>query len=450
MGETVVELRQGKLTGLAFPGHMEYRGIPFAAAPVGPLRWKRPQPHPGWEGVLRAEQFAAPCLQPGNLPDTFYGKEFYQDTSWQQAMREDCLYLNIWTPTEPAPAGGYPVACWIHGGAFNNGYGHEIEFDGAGFCRRGVVLVTIQYRLNVFGFFDHPWLAEEDPQGLSGNYGLYDQMAALTWIRDNIGAFGGNPERVTIFGQSAGARSVQLLTESPLAEGLFSQAILQSGAGLNRSRRPMRVTHSLKNGQAFVQALGIKSLSALRAMPGPALMEAWLDHVGANPEAGCGIHWDGHLIGTGMPEPDHEQHIPHIHPGAILVGAMADEFALISRGTPMLSRMWPDTLGWVEDACVARGIPVHVYHFERKLPGDEAGAFHSGELWYVFETLTHSWRPFEPVDYRISEQVAAYWTNFIRTGDPNGRGLPEWEPYRPDAGRVLRINETIGMGQVPD
>lgn len=448
MEKTIVSIRQGKVTGLAIDDYEVYRGIPYAAAPVGDLRWKRPQPHAGWDGVLEATQFGAPCIQPGSLPDTFYGKEFYPDLSWQRDMSEDCLFLNVWTPSQPAPEGGYPVACWIHGGAFNNGFGHEMEFDGAGFCRRGVILVTLNYRMNVFGFFDHPWLAEENEQGLSGNYGLYDQVAALEWVRDNICAFGGDPRRVTVFGQSAGARSVQLLAESSLARGLFSQAILQSGAGLGRGRRPVRMSQSLKSGQDFAKAIGVPSLAALRGIPGKELMAVYFKHIWDNGKPSCSAHWDGLLIGSEVQEAEHEKAVPHIHPDRILVGAMADEFASISKDKPMLPRMWLDTLSWAEDTCVARNIPCHVYRFERKLPGDDAGAFHSGELWYEFETLPRSWRPFEDVDYQISALVADYWTNFIRTGDPNGTGLPLWSPYDTELGEVLRIGEQTAMGKV--
>ena len=210
----------------------------------------------------------------------------------------------------------------------------------------------------------------------------------------------------------------------------------------------MRFSKSLKNGQEFARAVGMNALATLRAMPGKALMDAYLAYVRESGEGGCAIHWDGLLIGSGQPEADHEKRVAEIHPDAVMVGAMADEFTFISGGAPMLSRMWPDTLAWAEEACVSQGVPCHVYRFERKLPGDDAGAFHSGELWYVFETLNRSWRPFAHIDQQLAAQMSAYWTNFIRTGNPNGADLPQWSPYQPASGEVLRINEQTAMGTV--
>lgn len=213
-----IPLPEGILQGESRAGYTVFKGVPYAAPPVGELRFAPPQPPRPWPGVYTADHFSAACPQLPEQPGSFYEKEFYSPPERQPRMDEDCLYLNIWTPAA-APEEQLPVALWIHGGAFDHGFGHEIEFDGAAFCRRGVVLVTVNYRVNVFGFLSHPWLEEG-----ADNLGIRDQIAALSWVRTHIKAFGGNPDNITVFGQSAGAISTQTLVSSPLTGGDDSQS----------------------------------------------------------------------------------------------------------------------------------------------------------------------------------------------------------------------------------
>ena len=242
-----------------------FRGIPYAAPPVGELRWQAPQPVVAWEGVKVCDTFGPIAPQPGNKPGTFYGDEFY----WQGTPEEseDCLYLNVWAPSHALGKDAkLPVAMWIHGGAYMNGYGYEVTMDGDEWAKRGVILVTINYRLGTLGFLSHPELTAE--QGQSGNYGTMDQAAALKWVKDNISAFGGDPSRITIFGQSAGAMSVKTLLVSPLSRDLMAGAIIQSGGGL--STRGLSPDGSQEQfdamGKAAMDQAGLTDLAAMEAL----------------------------------------------------------------------------------------------------------------------------------------------------------------------------------------
>ena len=240
-----------------------YKGIPYAAPPVGDLRWKKPQPVQPWQGVRKCDKWGDASLQGGQEKGSFYWKEFYQDGN--PPMSEDCLYLNVWTPAAGQTDADLPVMFWIHGGAFQNGFGHEIEFDGDAMAKKGVVLVTINYRLGMCGFLAHPLLtAENDGKG-SGNYGLFDQLAALKWVKKNIASFGGNPDNVTVFGQSAGAGSVQALISSPLAKGYIQRAIIQSGGGLGGIISTRSLADAEKPGKAMWDASGMTTLEQMRA-----------------------------------------------------------------------------------------------------------------------------------------------------------------------------------------
>ncbi len=221
--ENTVETKYGKIEGIDHGWYSEYRGVPYAKPPVEDLRWRAPQPPEPFQGTFQAKEFPAKsCQREGSAPP--WDKDFYDDPNYERKTSEDCLYLNIWAPKD---AEGCPVAFWIHGGAFMGGSASEKEFDGVEYCRRGVIFVSVQYRLGIFGFFAHPWLTEE--AGTSGNYGALDQIAALKWVYENISAFGGDPENITVFGQSAGAMSTQTLISSPLTGNMIKRAILQSG-----------------------------------------------------------------------------------------------------------------------------------------------------------------------------------------------------------------------------
>ena len=257
---TIVTVKEGALEG-AFSDDKQsviFKGVPYAAPPVGELRWKRPQPHAKWEGVRPALEFSAKAPQADLSKMGLYGKEFYSDENLKQS--EDCLYLNIWTPASAQPGDKLPVFFWIHGGAFTHGSGAEKEFDGEQFARNGVVFVSINYRVGALGFFAHPELDAENPEGISGNYGIYDQVAAIDWVYENIAAFGGDPDCITAAGQSAGCMSVQTLISSDLTRGKIKRAVLQSAGGLGGLSHDVSVEMRVKSSKELMEKLGAKNI----------------------------------------------------------------------------------------------------------------------------------------------------------------------------------------------
>ena len=274
----MVRTTKGVVEGVEKNGYVVFKGIPYAKAPVGELRWKAPQEMDAWEGTYKADTFQNMCMQ--ELPKAehpFMGrfhKEFYNNPEFVPGMGEDCLYLNIWVP-EHEEGERLPVAFWIHGGGFGGGYSSELEFDGEAFCKKGVILVTINYRVNIFGFFAHPWLDAENERHISGNYGILDQIAALKWVANNIENFGGDSKNITVFGQSAGSMSTQVLCSSKLTGDIPAKAIMQSGISCDAD---VLYTPTLKEeeeiGERFVELTGKTSLEELRAMSTEELSEA--------------------------------------------------------------------------------------------------------------------------------------------------------------------------------
>lgn len=425
-----VEIKQGILEGVQMDGYDVFWGIPYAKPPVGELRWRAPQEPEVWEGVYHADKYPNRSMQEAH-PMPFFDKEFYDDEERKTPFSEDGLYLNIWTPAKEAGE-KLPVAMWIHGGAFLGGSGHEKEFDGAAYCKRGVILVTINYRLGPLGFLAHPWLTEENRAmggpGVSGNYGSLDQIAALKWVRENIAAFGGDPENITVFGQSAGGESTHTLTTSPLAKGLISKAIIQSGLGLTRDRT---LADAERDGVEFAQLAGVHSLEEMRSLSVEQVFAA------AGPLIGRGFatdsmtfapNLDGFLLEQGFDEALEQG---NVHEIPYMVGSTKQDIRVD------LEKLEQGELGIVYECCKRWGeerrksghAPAWVYYFTRQLPGDEAGAFHSSELWYMFGTLSRCWRPSTEGDFKLSDRMMDYWTNFMKTGDPNGDGLPQWKVY---------------------
>ncbi|MBR7101999.1 MAG: carboxylesterase family protein [Tidjanibacter sp.] len=406
----------GQVVGVetATNGVISYKGIPYAAPPVGDLRWRAPQPVVAWEGVKVADKFGPACWQTDKTPGEFYQKEFFWEGDPERS--EDCLYLNVWTPAAGRNK-KLPVAVWIHGGAYTQGFGHEVEFDGEAWADKGVVLVTINYRLGIFGFYSHPDLSVESPNGVSGNYGILDQLAAITWVKNNIAAFGGDPNNITIFGQSAGAGSVQTLLASPLAQPYIKKAVIQSGGGLSApNQQGTSLAAAEESGAAFAAHFG-KDIAAMREVEPRALMQMLTDYPAAT----------GQRLST---RPILDDHLSY------------DTFSNVARADKLPDI--PYMIGYVtkdgerQNSAIADFAllreeqghrPVFTYKFTRELPGDDAGAFHSSELWYLFGTLSRSWRPFVDADYKLSEQMITYWTNFVKTGDPNSSSVPEWRPY---------------------
>lgn len=419
-------------------GIRAWLGIPFAAPPVGALRWRAPAPVSGWDGVRQADRFAAQCVQRGRAADSVYA-EF----AGVQAMSEDCLYLNVWAPA-PAPDAALPVMVWIHGGAFQQGSGANPVFVRGDLPQHGVVLVTINYRLGPFGFMAHPGLSAE-AQGASGNYGLQDMAAALRWVGRNIAAFGGDPARVTVFGQSAGAHGVIALMASPEARGLFRHAIAQS-FGISPTDS---LASAERKGEGFAEGAGAKSIAALRAMDANVLLEHYL----AQPERFMPIV-DGRFLTKPLAEvfvAGEQQAVP------LLTGWNRDE------GTT-----FPAAIGKIFAAGVyaaarlhAPIAPTYLYHFAHEQPfhpeqhyreadpASKLGVFHSSEYPYIFGTTRELTRDWGVDDDRMTALMQACWTRFAKTGDPNGEGMPHWPTFEHGRATTMELTPAPALVEVP-
>lgn len=467
----------GVVEGIRVPesGALAFLGIPYAAPPVGPLRWKPPQPVAPWSGVRPATAFGPRAMQ---------GRIFDDMVFRDPGPSEDCLTLNVWTPAT-GQTGKLPVMVWIHGGGFVAGGSSEPRQDGARLAQRGVVVVSMNYRLGVFGFLAHPELTAESPDRASGNYGLMDMIAALQWVKRNIAVFGGDPETVTIFGESAGSAAVNALMASPRARGLFHRAIAESGTIFSRAGRPLLTRAEAEaHGSSFAQAtFGTPSLTALRALPADQLLAATLQE----PRPRFTAVVDGHVLvadarstfGTGQ-----QAHVP------LLAGWNRDEDghrALFGDDAPTLANYGPRaqarfgdraeaflrlyaastdaeakrrardfatdervgyaTWKWLELHRATAASPVFRYAFDQTLPlaadaapDAEPAAPHAGEIEYVFERLDAKALPWRPEDHAVSGLMASYWVNFARSGNPNGPGLPGWPEHDPDHGfAVMRF-----------
>ena len=412
----VLTIEGGRVQGVgtSTDGVIVYKGIPYAAPPVGDLRWREPQPVLPWEGVKIADKFGAAAIQNDQTPGSFYHREFFADGDPERS--EDCLFLNIWTPAAGNPQKKLPVAMWVHGGAYTSGFGHEIEFDGEQWAKRGVILVTINYRLGIYGFLAHPLLSAESPHRVSGNYGILDQLAAIKWIKRNISNFGGDPDNLMIFGQSAGAGSVQTLVASPLSAGLIQKAIIQSGGGLRGLGLGNTLENAEESGQSFFDAAGLTTLEQMRNATVEEISAIQREAMAARRGVRTSPVVDGYLSTGSFSDIVIADKLPKI---PYMIGYTADDFGNMRE--PIIDfSLKLEELGRDGAYC---------YLFERPLPGDDAGAFHSAELWYIFGTLDRAWRPFIEADHKISEKMLDYWTNFAKNGNPNGTGLPQWKPY---------------------
>ncbi len=428
----VLTIDGGKITGVETPtkGVIAYKGIPFAAPPVGDLRWKEPQPVIPWEGVMVADSFGAAAWQVSWDPNGFYGKEWR--ASGSVPFNEDCLYLNIWTTAAGKTDAKLPVAMWIHGGGFREGFGFEPEMDGGeDWASRGVILVTVTYRLGVFGFFSHPLLSAENPNGVSGNYGLLDQIAALKWINKNIEQFGGDPNNITVFGQSAGAGSVQSLCASPLSKNLLSRAISMSGGGLSDIMPGMPLDTAQNNNKKLMDSFNKTTLAEMRSLPFDTLIKMANDYGAATKQM---IMWwpitDNYVLTGTFSEVARKNEIADV---PYMIGFTANDLSDMTKP--------------VADFCALRAEnskkPAYAYVFARPLPGDSTGAFHSADLWYIFHSFRHSWRPFTAGDDSLSLQMVDYWTNFAKFGDPNGKDGGIWTPYTKETPRFM-ILDVVG------
>jgi len=469
----VVSTSSGAVAGRTSPdGKVRiFEGIPYAAPPVGNLRWKAPQPVHAGKGVRQATNFGARCMQ-GNI----FGDMNFRD----DGPSEDCLYLNVWTPARDANA-HLPVMVWIYGGGFAAGSSSEPRQDGTMLAKKGVVVVSMNYRLGLFGFFAYPGLAKESPDHTCGDYGLLDQVAALQWVQKNIAAFGGDPREVTIFGESAGSFSVSALMASPLSRGLFERAIGESGAFLGKGPATKSLAESEADDQKFAESIGAKSLKDLRAMPADQLLADAMKQT--NP-----IRFWPNVDGYFFPEdPDaiyaagKQAHVPllagwnkdegnyraifkkedptvkdYIEWAHQKFGADAGEFLKLypAANDDQAKRSASDLAGdqfiafgtwkWIEMQRSTGDSTIYRYEFDDAPPQPAGqpshGAYHSSEIEFVFEALPSKNLPWRPGDEKLSKLMSSYWTNFARTGDPNGSGLPHWPAYAPTQFEVMHLD----------
>ena len=428
--EPIVKTRYGAIRGIHKEGCLQFRGIPYAKPPVGELRFRKPQKPEPWNGTLSCTSFAPIAMQgPIQGHGELYTKEFYSDTRYYFPCSEDCLYLNIWAPEDGEK---HPVALWIHGGSYRHGYSCELEFDGAAYAKRGIILVTIAYRCNVFGFLAHPELSENDPDGVFGNYGLYDQIAALDWIYDNIDNFGGDKNNITVFGQSAGAMSAQMLISTELTGNRIAKAIFQSGGGYDCGYPYIDTKEKAdKIGNAFLDFIHVNSINELYHMPAEKLLNYSIEFrkqmFRSNGSFSFAPCIDGTLLKHNCDDCVRNGMIKDI---PYIIGCTENDLSSNEKSEPEADfPLYEGCKKFALEAEKQHRKSVYVYYFAHKLPGDNTGAFHSAELWYIFGTLARSWRPFTDKDYLLSNEMLDYWTSFMKYGNPNNGKLPEWNPY---------------------
>jgi para-nitrobenzyl esterase len=469
-----VKVEGGLLQGKSEDGLTGYRGIPFAAPPVGELRWRAPQPAVKWEGIKQATDFAPGPIQGGNPPS---GKS------------EDCLYLNVWTPAKSVSE-RIPVLVWIYGGGFGAGATSEKNYSGENLARKGVVLVSIAYRVGQLGFLAHPELSRENPNHTSGNYGLLDMISGLQWVQKNIAAFGGDPGKVTIFGESAGGIAVSMLCASPLAKGLFHGAISQSGGSFGPPRPTTfpgenlkRLANAEDGGKAYAESAGVSSIAELRKIDADKLPAG----------RGLGMSWpiiDGWVI------PDDQYKLyeaGRFNDTPILVGYNSDEGASFSppktpedyitgvrtrygkfaddliKAYPVSSGTVPKTARdlardaafgwhtwiWARLQSQKGKSKAYYYYFDQhpdypeNSPRAGYGSPHGQDVAYVFKHLDPSNPQVTKTDLEISDAMATYWTNFVKNGHPNGNGVPVWPAFNDANPVVMYFNKTPYTGPVP-
>ena len=425
----VLTIEGGQVIGVPTPtkGIIAYKGLPFAAPPVGKLRWVEPQPVVPWTGVKKADTYGAAATQTPWDPQSFYGREWR--ASGSVPLSEDCLYLNVWTPAAGQTGKKLPVAMWIHGGGYREGFGFEPEMDGGeDWASRGVILVSVTYRLGILGFFAHPLLSAESAHGVSGNYGLFDQVAALKWIKNNIAQFGGDPNNITIFGQSAGAGSVQSLCASPLSKGMIAHAISMSGGGLSEGRPGTLLDTAQLANKKMMDSFSKVTLDEMRALSFADLLKITTDYTATTKaRLMSGPVIDKYLLTGTFSDVARANEIPDI---PYMFGLTANDMS--------------DATQAIKAFCTLRAEkgskPAFAYIFARPLPGDDNGAWHSSDLWYVFHSFRHSWRPFTKGDEALSLQMVEYYTNFAKFGNPNGKDSGIWTPYTSATPKFIVFN----------
>lgn len=478
ISQEVIKITLGKVQGYTQDHIRIFKGIPFAEPPVGNLRWKAPQPLQPWSGIKKCLAFSASPMQSKPTPFMFWSKEFLIPES---PISEDCLYLNVWTGAQQATE-KRPVLVYIYGGGFRSGGAGCPIYDGKAMAEKGIIFVSINYRVGVFGFLSHPELTKESAQHTSGNYALLDMIAALKWVKQNIRAFGGDPARVTIAGQSAGAFGVNYLTASPLAKGLFHRAIAESGGSfyVNPARPAMDLKRAELLGITYASNVHCATIRELRSKPAEEILNA---------EGGMSFPIiDGVVIPTTVAETykkGKQNDVP------IIVGWNKDDKVMNKTleasvfKDQMIKRFgdhadaffkaYPsntqeesdhtqfnlsrdETFGlqdyaWAKIQSQTGKAKAYMYNFNRQVPAYSSetayGAFHSGEIVYAYDNLKTVDRPWEPIDQSIATKMSSYWVNFIKSGDPNGKDLPRWEHYDMQRETTLIIDKVIESKPIP-
>ncbi len=473
--QTVIKTTNGQVEGYSKENLRIFKGIPFAAPPIGEFRWKAPQPVQNWNGIKKCTEFSASPIQNEPKPFMCWTEEFIAKP---EPLSEDCLYLNVWTSTKSITE-KHPVFVWIYGGGLSSGSANCDIYDGEEMAKKGVVFISINYRVGVLGFMAHPELSDKSGYNSSGNYGFLDQIAALKWIQQNISAFGGDPSNVTIAGQSAGAFSVNAMIASPLAKGLFHKAILQSGGLLSRLLS-QNLSDSEKQGLKFMEVANCTSISDLRkksaeelqqlsnkqgfgrfgtTMDGYVLPSNILEHFknGKHNQIPILTGWvtgDGGLMGE--PKTNLEDYKKEIH---TRYGNKADEFLSIF---PANNDTDVKSMKLKQGMLSFAGLPSHLlvsytnkpsfmYQFSH-IPPDKPnfpnyGAFHTSEVPYALHTL-HTWkREWKQLDKDLENMMTSYWVNFAKTGNPNRAGLPEWKVYDKNQGNIMILGDKVNNQQ---
>jgi para-nitrobenzyl esterase len=469
----------GEVQGVVADGVASFKGIPFAAPPVGELRWKAPQPVKAWKGILKADAFAPGCMQ-----DTGMAKMMGAPAK----ASEDCLYLNIWTAAKTAGE-KRPVMVWIYGGAFSGGMTSIPTYDGTKLAQKGVVLVSTAYRVGPFGFLAHPDLSRESGKG-SGTYGLQDMIAALRWVKKNIARFGGDPSRVTIFGESAGGIAVSMLAASPPAKGLFHRAISESGGSFAPPRFANEAGQNVptlklaeSSGESFLEKLGARDIRAARKLSAEQIQKGLA-------AGGMGLFWqvaDGYVL----PGDQYELYqMGRFNDTPVLIGTNSDEGAMFSRPGATAAAFekqihdsygphadailkayphatdaeaaqsskdifretafaWPTWI-WARPQSQKGKNKAFVYYFDHRTPASPNGANHGAEISYVFRNFGGPGGAPRPEDIELSDLISSYWVNFAKSGNPNNAGLPAWHAFSEDAQNAMFFNSAPSARPLPN
>ncbi|MCB0665732.1 MAG: carboxylesterase family protein [Saprospiraceae bacterium] len=477
MTQEIVLTGKGKISGISTEDRTIeiYKGIPFAEAPIGDLRWKAPRAAKKWKGIKKCEVFGPSPMQAKPVPFSMWSEEFLIPA---EPISEDCLYLNVWTGSDKRLK--RPVVVWIYGGGFVSGGSGVPIYDGEAMARKGVVFVSINYRVGIFGFFSHPDLTAESSNKSSGNYGLMDQIAALKWVQDNIAAFGGDPDNVTIAGQSAGSMSVNCLVASPQAKGLFKRAIAHSGASF--SGKQLTLEEAEVAGQNMTIKSGINSLDQLRQLPADSLLKLQSSARGPIidgyilPDQIINIFengqensvdlltgWtqeEGLIFGEIKSAAEYKMQLKSQYPDYALslltyYPATNDKIAIQSQFDLARDMIFgAQNYTWANRQAAKGNTKTFVYRFTRKVPGTgdyaKYGAFHTGDIPYAYDNLKFVDRPWQQIDHQLAEIMSDYWINFIKTGNPNEQELIHWPEYQESTKKIMELGPDVASGKIPD